>query len=143
MSLPIFESATVADAMRPNVMSCPPDAPLLAVAETMKTERVHCVVVAGAASRDQLVWGLVSDMDVVRAAEIGIGGRTAADAAHTAIVTVEPATPLMDAAVLMSQHGASHLLVVSEGRAVGVVSSLDIAGALTWGIGDEHDRSSR
>jgi CBS domain-containing protein len=142
MSLQIFESATVADAMRPGVMSCAPDTPLLVVAETMKTQRVHCVVVAGTTA-DELVWGLVSDMDVVRAAEIGIAGRTAADAAHTEIVTVEPATPLMDAAVLMGEHAAPHLLVVSDGRAVGVISSLDIAGALTWGAADDHDGSDR
>jgi CBS domain-containing protein len=135
--LPAFESATVADVMRPGVMSCPPDASLLTVAETMATHHVHCVVVAGVttddAGTDHLVWGLVSDMDVVRAAEVGIEGRTASDAARTEIVTVEPATPLVDAAVLMARHATSHLVVVDQGKAAGVISSLDIAGALAWG----------
>jgi predicted transcriptional regulator len=137
--LPAFESATVADVMRPGVMTCPPDAPLVTVAETMATHHVHCVVVAGNttddAGTDHLVWGLVSDMDVVRAAEVGIEGRSASDAARSEIVTVEPATPLRDAAALMARHAAAHLVVVERGEAAGVISSLDIAGALAWGRG--------
>jgi CBS domain-containing protein len=33
----------------------------------------------------------------------------------------------------MDEHHSSHLIVTSEGHPVGVVSSLDIAGALAWG----------
>ena len=135
--MPAFERATVADVMRPGVMSCAPDAPLLTVAQTMATHHVHSVVVAGiatdASGDDHLVWGLVSDMDVVRAAESGIEGHTAADAARTEVVTVDPTTPLAEAAALMDRHDTSHLIVTSGGRPAGVVSSLDIAGALAWG----------
>ena len=135
--MPSFERATVADVMRPGVMSCAPDAPLIDVARTMATHHVHSVVVAGiekdAAGADHLIWGIVSDMDVVRASETGIEGRTAADAARTEVVTVDPSTPLEEAAKLMDEHVTAHLLVTSEGQPVGVVSSLDIAGALAWG----------
>ena len=135
--MPAFERATVADVMRPGVMSCAPDAPLLTVAQTMATHHVHSVVVAGiatdAAGGDHLVWGLVSDMDVVRAAESGIEGHTAADAARTEVVTVDPSTSLAEAAKLMDQHDTAHLIVTSGGQPAGVVSSLDIAGALAWG----------
>ena len=135
--MPSFERATVADVMRPGVMSCAPDAPLLAVAQTMATHHVHSVVVAGietdAAGADHLVWGLVSDMDVVRAAETGIEGRTAADAARTEVVTVEPSTPLAEAARLMDEHDTAHLIVTGGGQPTGIVSSLDVAGALAWG----------
>jgi CBS-domain-containing membrane protein len=58
---------------------------------------------------------------------------TAADAAATEIVTVEPSTPLSDAARLMLEHRSAHLVVISDGHPAGVVSSLDIAGALAWG----------
>jgi CBS domain-containing protein len=135
--LPAFERATVADVMRPGVMSCAPDAPLLTVAQTMATHHVHSVVVAGltkdAAGGDHLIWGLVSDIDIVRAAESGIEGHTAADAARTELITVDPATSLVEAARLMDAHGSSHLIVAAGGHPIGVISSLDIAGALAWG----------
>ena len=135
--MPSFERATVADVMRPGVMSCAPDAPLVSVAQTMATHHVHSVVVAGIekdpVGADHLIWGIVSDMDVVRASETGIEGRTAADAARTEVVTVDPTTPLEEAAKLMDEHVTALLLVTSGGQPVGVVSSLDIAGALAWG----------
>jgi CBS domain-containing protein len=135
--MPAFERATVADVMRPGVMSCAPDAPLLTVAQTMATHHVHCVVVAGIATDevggDHLIWGLLSDMDMVRAAESGIEGHTAADAARTEVVTVDPATPLARAAALMDEHDSAHLIVTAGGHPAGVISSLDIAGALAWG----------
>jgi CBS domain-containing protein len=135
--MPAFERATVADVMGPGVMSCAPDAPLVNVAQTMATHHVHSVVVAGVtrddAGTDHLVWGLVSDMDIVRAAEAGIEGHTAADAARTEVVTVDPSTPLSEAGRLMAEHNTAHLIVTSGGQPAGVVSSLDIAGALAWG----------
>ncbi len=135
--VPAFERATVADVMRPGVMSCAPDAPLVTVAQTMATHHVHCVVVAGIATDDSggdhLVWGLLSDMDMVRAAEAGIEGHTAADAARTEVVSVDLSTPLAEAAALMDEHGTAHLIVTAGGQPAGVVSSLDIAGALAWG----------
>jgi CBS domain-containing protein len=130
---PAFEHAVVADVMRPGVMSCAPDAPLVAVAQTMATHHVHSVVVAGITGDDHLVWGLVSDMDIVRAAEEGIEGHTAADAARTEVVTVDPATPLSEVVRLMDERGTAHLIVTTDGRPTGVVSSLDVAGALAWG----------
>ena len=135
--MPAFERASVADAMHPGVMSCAPDAPLLTVAQTMATHHVHCLVVAGIATddagADHLVWGLVSDLDIVRAAESGIEGKTAADAARTEVVTVDPSTPLAEVARLMDEHGTAHLLVTSGGQPAGVISSLDVAGVLAWG----------
>jgi CBS domain-containing protein len=135
--MPAFERATVADVMRPGVMSCAPDAPLVTVAQTMATHHVHCVVVAGIAKDDtggdHLIWGLLSDMDMVRAAEAGIEGHTAADAARTEVVSVDVSTPLAEAATLMDEHDTTHLIVTAGGQPAGVVSSLDIAGALAWG----------
>ena len=135
--MPAFERASVADVMRPGVMSCSPDAPLIQVAQTMATHHVHCVVVGGMthdqAGGEHLVWGLVSDMDVVHAAEEGVEGRTAADAARTELVTAEPTTPLAEAARLMDSHHTAHLLVMRGEHPAGVISSLDIAAALAWG----------
>ena len=136
--MPAFEKATVADVMRPGVMSCAPDAPLVTVAQTMATHHVHSVVVAGIttddAGGDHFVWGLVSDMDIVRAAETGHrrphrGRRRAHRGRHAS----SRPTSLAEAAMLMDKHDTAHLIVTSGGRPTGVISSLDIAGALAWG----------
>jgi CBS domain-containing protein len=135
--LPSFETASVADVMHPGVMSCPPSTPLITVAQTMATHHVHSVVVGGIATDavhgDHLVWGLISDMDLVRAAEVGLEGRAAEDIARTEAITVDPSTSLAAAARLMDVHHTSHVIVVSGGAPIGIVSSLDIAGALAWG----------
>jgi CBS domain-containing protein len=135
--LPSFESAVVADVMHPGVMSCPPATPLVTVAQTMATHHVHSVVVGGIGTDgvhgDHLVWRLISDMDLVRAAEVGIEGRTAEDVARTEAITVDPSTLLSTAARLMDVHNTSHLIVLSGGAPVGVLSSLGIAGAVAWG----------
>jgi CBS domain-containing protein len=134
---PAFEHASVADVMHPGVMSCPPTAPLVTVAQTMSTHHVHAVVVGGVATDtvhgDHLVWGLISDMDLVRAAQTGIEGKTAEDLARTEAISVDPSTPLTVATRMMLEHGTSHLIVVSGASPIGVISTLDIAGALAWG----------
>lgn len=62
-------------------------------------------------------------------------GLTAADLAAGEAVTVESSLPLTDAARLMDERGAAHLVVAEGDRPVGVVSTLDIAGVLAWGRG--------
>lgn len=135
--VPSFEKATVADVMHPGVVSCPPDFPAAVVARTMATNHIHAVVVEGvrrdAVHGEQLVWGVVSDMDLVRAARVGAERLTAADIAATEPVTVETSLPLEEAARLMEEHETAHVVVVDRGRPVGVVSSLDVAGVLAWG----------
>jgi CBS domain-containing protein len=136
--IPAFERASVADVMRPGVLSCAADTPLAHVAEMMAIHRVHAVVVADtrvdAIDGERLVWGFVSDMDIVRAARRGsIGSLTAGAIANTEARTVEPRTPLAEAARVMDEHGVSHLVVVTGGYPIAVVSTLDLAGALAWG----------
>jgi CBS domain-containing protein len=134
---PEFSQASVADAMHAGVLTCPPETPLRVVARMMATHRVHSVVVIGdpKAFQDEHPWRVVSDLDLVRAGAAGLKEKTAADAAHSAIVTVSPADPLTEAASLMDVHGAAHLLVVEpeSGHPLGVLSTLDLAGAFAFG----------
>jgi CBS domain-containing protein len=134
---PSFETATVADVMRSGVMSCAPDLPVVGVARIMATHHIHSVVVDGVrldpVHGEQLVWGVISDMDVMRAARAGAGTLTAADIAQTQAVSGEPTLALAEAARLMLEGATAHLVVVDRGRPVGVVSSLDVAGVLAWG----------
>jgi CBS domain-containing protein len=136
---PSFESATVVDAMRTGVMSCPPDVPARVVARMMATNHIHSVVVEGVhqdpVHGEQLKRAVVSDMDLLRAGRAGIDELTAGEIAVTDSVTVEPSLPLDEAARLMEEHETAHLIVTDRGRPVGILSTLDVAGVLAWGRG--------
>jgi CBS domain-containing protein len=135
---PSLEHALVSDAMRPQVITCPPEAPLRAVARMMAAEHVHCVVVqdTGRQGGEEKGWGIISDMDLMRVAAADIDDRTAAWAAASEFLSVAPDEPLEQAVRKMVEHDASHLIAVDRrtGKAVGVVSTLDVAGVLAWGL---------
>lgn len=128
---PSYEHARVSDAMRAGVISCSPDASLQTVARVMATNHVHSVVVtAGAAAPI----GVVTDREVLRAAATGRAEETAGSLARDP-VTAFVDDPLPDAAGALIDSGSSHLIVVdAEGRPMGVLSTLDIAGVMAWGL---------
>lgn len=132
---PAFEHATVADAMRPGVISCPADTPLRKVARMMSEQHIHCVVVADLDRSDGLGWGIVSDVDLLEAAGGEIDDETAGSVAATEPITAPLDESLERAAQLMAEHGVTHLVVVTRGSGhpLGVLSSLDIAGIIAWG----------
>jgi CBS domain-containing protein len=117
--------------MRPEVLTCPPDAPLRDVARTMASEQVHSVVVSGG-SEGARRWGIVTDMDLLRAAREDMDERTASWAAASEFLSVSPDESLERAVQLMVEHDAAHVVVVDPAgdRAVGVLSTLDVAGLL-------------
>lgn len=135
--MPSLEHATVADAMHPGILSCEPDATLSEVAQMMATHHVHSVVVAGVSHEQPecFVWGIISDLDLVRAGIASDGSDTARGLAVQPIVFVEPVTPLREAAQEMLAHGVSHIVVTDPvaQKPVGVLSTLDVAGVLAWG----------
>lgn len=131
---PAIEHATVKNAMRPEVLTCPPDAPLRDVARTMASEHVHSVIVSGAGSGERK-WGIVSDMDLMRAAREDIDERTASWAAASEFISVAPDEALERAVQMMVEHDATHIVVVDpvDDTPIGVLSTLDVAGLLAWG----------
>jgi CBS domain-containing protein len=135
-----FEAATVADVVHHGLVTCRPDAAAVTIARMMARHRIHALVVDGVrpdtGRGERLVWGVVSDLDLARAAHTGVGGLTAADLAATEPLTIEPSAPLGEAARLMDEHGIGHLIVVNGRRPVGVASTLDIAAALAGEIDD-------
>jgi CBS domain-containing protein len=134
--MPRFENATVADVMRHGVITCSPEATLRTVARMMSSYHVHAVVVTEDDGAGELTpWGLVSDFDVLRAAHVGAEDLTAGQVSRSAAVLIAPGDTLGRAAELMREHGTGHLIVISpsDSRPVGVVSTLDVAGALAWG----------
>jgi CBS domain-containing protein len=135
--MPSLERATVADAMHPGILSCEPDATLTEVAQMMATHHVHCVAVVGISHEtpECFVWGIVSDLELVKAGISDGSERTARAVATQPLVEVEPGMPLRDAAREMLARGVSHVVVsdpVAQ-RPVGVLSTLDVAGVLAWG----------
>jgi len=130
---------TVGEVMRLGVVTCAPDTPLWEVARLMGAYRIHCVVVSGLSEDRQgtrLVWGVVSDLDLVAAATVrDLDDQTAGGTAASPIVMVTPAETLERAAQLMTEHSTSHLIVADVGllEPVGVISTLDVAAALSGG----------
>jgi CBS domain-containing protein len=135
---PSFEHARVADAMRPRVLTCEPGTLLTAVAQQMASEHVHAIVVLLEAEQesDRRPWAVITDQDILRSAD-SIAGRTASDVATGEVLLANPDERLPDVAQRMLEHGTSHAVVVEPrtGRPVGVLSTLDIAGILGWGLG--------
>jgi CBS domain-containing protein len=130
---PPFDEASVVDAMRLGVVSCPPDTPVRDVARIMATYRIHFVVVSE--MEDGRPTGVVSDIDLARAASAGPEKWTAGQLARTEVVNVAADESLLRAAEKMAHHETSHLIVVQphSGHPVGVLSALDLAGVLAWG----------
>jgi len=136
--LPHFDHATVADAMHPGILSCDREATLSDVARMMSTHHVHCLVVGGAAEGEPVqapVWGMISDLDLLRAGLRPDSPDRAGDLAQRSVTTVATTSALRDAAELMLTNGTSHVVAVNPetGRPVGILSTLDIAGVLGWG----------
>lgn len=141
MPLPTDHSSLkIHEVMHRGVIDCPPQTPVSEVVLLMAEHGVHCVVVDGLARdrhrNEQLVWGILSDVELMRAvgddqvdAQVGL-------VAATEIVTIAPEDDVHIAAQLMSEHECSHLVVVDPdvARPVGVISTLDVARALAWGV---------
>lgn len=115
--------STVREAMQLGLFECEPETDLRTVARIMASKRIHCVVVAGER------WGIVSDLDLMRALVPGLEEGRAGDIAATDVVAVKPFDTLEHAAQLMAEHETAHLVVVSpdSGLPVGMLSTLDIA----------------
>ena len=132
-----YEKARVSDAMRIGIFTCPPETSLREVAQMMATHHIHCVVVTDMPGRGdgERHWGVISALDLARAAGPDAADHSAGETAATELVTVAADEALSRAAQLMGDHDISHLVVVQSttGKPVGVLSTLDIAGVLAWG----------
>ena len=129
---PDMGTLTVSDVMHRGVVTCSPSAELGEVAEAMAEHGIHCVVAIDEGppgEDDDRIWGVVSDLDLVR----GLRSKLDLDAGNLAdleITTVAPEDTLASAADAMLQRRVGHLVVVADGRPVGVLSTLDIARAV-------------
>jgi CBS domain-containing protein len=133
---PALGQLRVVDAMHPGLISCSPDTPLRTVARMMATYRVHAILVTAHGAEELpggSVWGVVSDVDLLRAAQAGdLDEQAARLIAVAPVLTVTTGEELANFTQLMLEHEVSHLIVVEprSARPVGVLSTLDIARAL-------------
>jgi CBS domain-containing protein len=125
-----LDQLTVGDVMRHGTLSCQPETPLRTVARMMSEHRVHSVVVTELDGVGETVWGIVTDADILRAVGGELDELSAGTAAATELLTVSPDEGLEIAARTMAGHELTHLVVVSRGKPVGVLSSLDVAAAI-------------
>lgn len=133
---PPLGEATVFDAMHPGVVSCPPDASMRDVAKTMAGQGVHAAIIEGigkdTTDHARLSWRVFTDLDLARAAaDIG-NSSTVDDMASGHVETIEPGTPLTEAARIMADLRVSHLVVVHDRRPIGILSTADVARAIAW-----------
>jgi CBS domain-containing protein len=131
VSATALSATTVGDVMHPGVVACAPETPVVEVARMMADLRMHSIAVVGVARRhdgdEHLLWGLVSDMDVLHAAHRGELMTPASEVAATAPLALPESAGLDRAAALMAEHDATHLVVVGRsGTPSGVVSTLDV-----------------
>jgi CBS domain-containing protein len=121
----VLDSARVGDCMRAGIFTCDPETTGRELAAMMSSLRIHALAVRGAPSQAPL---FISDLDLVA----GIGGVadrfTARELVSAKAVTVSRTRSLREAARLMVQHGAAHLIVIDDasGHPVGVLSTTDI-----------------
>jgi CBS domain-containing protein len=130
----------VGDAMHHGVVSCPPDMAIADVARLMAEHAIHAVVVDGVrrdvSGTEHLVWGVVSDLDLVgRADGLDAEATTAGEMSATPAIVVGPEDTLAEAGRIMHDYDVHHLLVVrsADRRPEGVISTLDIAAAIAAG----------
>lgn len=142
-SYPSLGTLRVVHAMHPGLISCSPDTPLRAVARMMATYRVHAILVTAHGAEELPgggVWGVVSDTDLLRAAQSGeLDGKVSRVLAAKPVLTTTTEDELARAAQLMVEHGISHLIVAEPhtARPIGMLSTLDVARALA-GFPESH-----
>jgi len=70
--------------------------------------------------------GIVTESEIVKAYAEGGHDRTAGDVAVKDPVTIEADARLIDAIECMTRHGIGRLIVVKDGKVVGMITKTDI-----------------
>lgn len=130
-----LRATLVRDVMHPGIVSCSQAATAAEIARIMASCRVHCVAVMGLSHdqrQDPLIWGIVSDLDLLDAATDAGRSATAATLASEPVISIRPTMSVHEAAKAMVQYGAAHVVVVDPERRtpLGILSTLDVAEVL-------------
>lgn len=106
-------------------LGCAPDTPVATVLETMRRERIGCMVVVDAGAHPV---GIFTERDVVDRAARGLLDQTAPVSAlmTTGVHSLPINATVGDAVLLMVRHSMRHVVVVRDTRFAGVVSQRDV-----------------
>jgi CBS domain-containing protein len=120
---------TVRDVMHRGIIGCAASASLAEVATILVERRTHSALVSDGAGL-----AFVTDMDLVAAALRGDPAPTAGELASPGLASVPTSATLQLAASLVAMSPGGHLVAVDEqGFPAGVVSTLDVVGAIATG----------
>jgi CBS domain-containing protein len=133
--------------MTHDVVTAPPDLPLMAVARLLATHAISAVPVVGA---DGAVLGIVTEADLIRRLASRLErpascftspltypsetekhsprthGFVAREVMTAQVVTVSPEASASEVAALLEQHGIRRVLVMEDDRLCGVISRTDL-----------------
>ncbi|MGD9948068.1 MAG: CBS domain-containing protein [Desulfobulbus sp.] len=120
--------------MTSNVQTINSSQPIVEVEQMMRQHRIRRVPVVddgklmGIISREDLLRAMPSTFDpTIGLEQLEQAGRiTAATIMTSSPITVEPSTPLEQAALLMRNHKFGSLLVVQDGELVGIITETNI-----------------
>ena len=116
-SIPLLHQMTVGEVMHEGVVTCSAAADIDQVAAVMADHGIHCVVAIDegpAGEDDDRLWGVVSDLDLMRGLESDLD-LDAGNLAELDVATVTPDDTLDLAARTMVRRGLAHLVVVDRG----------------------------
>ena len=114
-------------------VTCEERRTLAEVAALMRSQGVGSVVVVDAQARPV---GIVTSHDMVRVAAESGGGRKAAEIMSPDPVSLPAHALAYEAAVTMTARRIRHILVMDEGRLIGVVSERDLFSLQRLGLGE-------
>ncbi|MGQ0749719.1 MAG: DUF294 nucleotidyltransferase-like domain-containing protein [Betaproteobacteria bacterium] len=118
-------ASPLAAIMRREPIACPPETPLRAVITRMREHRIGSMIVTDPQARPIGIFTLRDLADRVTLSGDALE-RPISEVMTRDLYTVAPASSVYDAALAMLRHGIRHLLVVENGRLVGIVSEKDI-----------------
>jgi CBS domain-containing protein len=128
-------SKLVRDLMHLGVMTCKPDLPIGQVAVMLTQNHIHSLIVV---DRDGRPIGIITDFDLLAGEWLSadpeslevMRSLTAGDLMSSPIAMVEASAPAKDAARRMRDEVIRRLLVVENGKPVGVISVSDFVASL-------------
>jgi CBS domain-containing protein len=125
----------VADVMHPGIVSCQRDSTAIEIARLMSAAAVHSVAVLSPSPEqlhDPLIWGIVTDLNLLAALAEDTTTATAESLATEQVIRIRSTDTVNDAASAMVRYNAHHLVVIDPetNAPIGILSTVDIGSAL-------------
>lgn len=115
----------IVDFMKKDVLEVTPETTVRKVAKLMETKHVSSAVVC----ENKKLLGIITEKDLARkivAKGLNADEALAKDIMTTDLLTIGPEKSLYDAMLKLNKKKVTHLPVVSNGKIVGIITSMDI-----------------